>query len=141
MNPGHKRRAVIIEPHPVVRAVLEHILVREGYIVEALDEPATGEPAAGASGSPARPGPGPALLLVSLKVHDGLYVLQSREPAVALESFSRAEGCRIGEPELSAAATGMHAHLPRPFGAEDVLRAVRAVSGFDGRRRLPEGLR
>lgn len=124
---GDERRAVIVEPHPAVRAVIEHLLLREGYLVEVREESAANSPP---------PASGPALLLVSLQAHAGLYVLKSLEPAETLESLASG-----GETAFPAAATGMHAHLPRPFGVEDVLRAVRAVSGFDGRRKSTAGLR
>ena len=101
-------------------------MVREGYLVEAGENP----------GDYPTVEPGAALLLASLPTHDGLYVLETRDLARTLESLAR-----VGELELPAVATGMHAYLPRPFGVEDVLRAVRAVSGFDSRRRFTESPR
>ena len=98
-------------------------MVREGYLVETREK----------AGDYPRPGPGAALLLVSLRTDDGLYVLETGDLAGTLDMLAQ-----VGQQELSAAATGMHAYLPRPFGVEDVLRAVRAVSGFDGRRRFTE---
>ena len=108
-------RAVIVEPHPAVRAVLEYLLSREGYSVEGGGETPTAAP-------------GPALMLVA--AGDGLYVFESRDAAGAL-------GALHPEPSLEtfAGVGGIKAFVPKPFGAEDVLRVVRAVRGFDGRRR------
>ena len=106
-------------------------MAREGYLVEARED--TGGDGLGS-------GPGPVLLLASPRMYDGLYVLETRDLAETLRSLTG-----DGEPGLPAAAvaaaTGMYAYLPRPFGVEDVLRAVQAVSGFDGRRKFTEGPR
>jgi hypothetical protein len=42
-TPEKTPRAVIVEPHPAVRAVLEYLLAREGYAVEARGDIAAGE--------------------------------------------------------------------------------------------------
>lgn len=36
-------------------------------------------------------------------------------------------------------ADGIHAFVPKPFDASDVLRVIWAVSGFDSRKRSPSG--
>lgn len=107
-------RAVVFEPHPAVRVVLEYLLVREGFRVEARGE----APFAG---------PGPALMLVA--AGDGLYVFETRDAAATLEGLDPAPASPF------SGVTGIQAFVPKPFGAGDVLRVVRAVRGFDGRRR------
>jgi hypothetical protein len=112
---------VIREPHPAVRAVLEHLLLREGYAAEVCGENR------GAA-------PGPALLLAGAEDGSGLHVFRTRDVAGALPRLSgRAD--LPGRPGLEA--FGIHAFLPKPFGAADVLRVVWAVSGFDGRKKGP----
>jgi hypothetical protein len=112
-----KGRAVIFEPHPAVRVALEYLLSREGYSVDARGE----GPFAVA---------GPALMLVA--VEDGLYVFVSQDAAGTIEGLSP----RILSPlETLSEITGIRAFVPKPFGAGDVLRVVRMVKGFDGRRR------
>ncbi len=69
-------RAVIYEPHPAVRAVLEHLLLREGYAVEVCGE---GREAA----------PGPVLLLAGSEDGSGLYVFRTRDAAGILPRLSR----------------------------------------------------
>jgi hypothetical protein len=61
----------------------------------------------------------------------GLYVFESRDAAETLN------GPPLGaqSSEALSAVTGIRAFVPKPFGAEDVLRVVRIVRGFDGRRR------
>jgi hypothetical protein len=110
-------RAVIFEPHPAVRVVLEYLLAREGYSVEARGE----EPFAA---------PGPALMLVA--AGDGLYVFESGDAAATLEGLDSGTSSSL---ETLPGVTGIQAFVPKPFGAGDVLRVVRAVRGFDGRRR------
>lgn len=110
-------RAVIFEPHPAVRVVLEYLLAREGYSVEARGE----APFAA---------PGPALMLVA--AGDGLYVFESRDAAETLEGMESVVPSSL---ETLRGVTGIQAFVPKPFGAGDVLRVVRAVKGFDGRKR------
>lgn len=110
-------RAVIFEHHPAVRAVLEYLIAREGYSVEARGE----APFAA---------PGPALMLVA--AGDGLYVFESRDAASTLEDLDPGAASSL---ETLIGVRGIQAFVPKPFGAEDVLRVVRAVRGFDGRRR------
>ena len=113
-------RAVIVEPHPSVRAVLEYLLAREGYTVEARGE----APVAA---------PGPALLLVAAEDGSGLYVFESRNAAETLEGLPL--DVRTS-PETLSGVTGIQVFVPKPFGAGDVLRVVRAVRGFDERKRM-----
>ena len=108
-------RAVIFEPHPAVRAVLEYLLARDGYSVES-------------SGALAREGP--ALMLVA--AGDGLYVFESRDAAETLEALDPRVASSF---ETLCGVTGIQAFVPKPFGAGDVVRVVRVVRGFDARRR------
>ncbi|MGH3148129.1 MAG: hypothetical protein ACRDTR_20270 [Rubrobacter sp.] len=119
LEPRSASRALVVEPHPAVRAVLEYLLAREGYAVETF---ALGEPFVVA--------PGPALLLVAGD-DDGLYVFSSGDAARALGGFVSGRS-----PGNLSAATGIQAFLPKPFGIADVLRVVRVVDGFEGRRRV-----
>ena len=114
-------RAVISEPHPAVRAVLEHLLLREGYAVEVC-------------GEDRETAPGPVLLLVGAEDGSGLYVFRTRDAAGALARLSGGAGLPGGS---DLKAFGIHAFLPKPFGAADVLRIVWVVGGFDGRRKGP----
>ncbi len=109
-------RAVVREPHPAIRGALEYLLSRQGYDVEVAGVAAVE--------------PGPALVLVSAGDGGGLYVFECGDAAEILERAS-------GDDSLEAfsGVTGVRAFLPKPFGADDVLRVVRAVDGFDGRRR------
>lgn len=110
-------RAVILEPNPAARSVLEYLLVREGFRTEAHAEARFAEP-------------GPALLLMAAR--DGLYVVESRDAAATLAEMDAAT--RASSRDLEGIA-GLRAFLPKPFGARDVLRVVRAVNGSDGRDR------
>ncbi len=114
---------VIVESHPAVQAVLEHLLIREGYAVEACSE-----------ASEVAPGRTPVLLLMGVEDGDGLYVFQTREVAGVLAALTK-------DAELSGgaglAAFGIHAFVPKPFGMVDILRVVRAVGDFDGRKKGP----
>lgn len=121
LEPRDTSRALVVEPHPAVRAVLEYLLVREGYSVEAF---ATEEPFVVA--------PGPALLLVAAQDGGGLYVFLSEDASETLDGFAAGTGRSLVD--LSG-ATGIQAFVPKPFGVEDVLRVVRMVGGFEGRRR------
>ncbi len=112
---------MIYEPHPAVRAVLEHLLLREGYAVEVCGE---GREAAS----------GPALLLAGAEDGSGLYIFRTQDAAGALPRLSGGVDLP-GVPGLKA--FGIHAFLPKPFGAADVLRVVCAVGGFDGRKKGP----
>lgn len=116
-------RAVIWEPHPAVRAVLEHLLLREGYVVEVC-------------GDDREAAPGPALLLAGAEDGSGLHVFRTRDAAGALPRLSGGVGLP-GVPGLEA--FGIHVFLPKPFGSADVLRVVWAVGGFDGRKKGPRG--
>ena len=111
-----RARAVVREPHPAIRSVLEYLLSREGYAVEVV----VGTAAA----------PGPALALVSAGDGGGLYVFACGDAAEVVGPAP------AGDPlDAFPGASGIRAFLPKPFGAADVLRVVRAVDGFDGRRR------
>jgi hypothetical protein len=108
---------VIFESHLAVRVVLEYLLLREGYSVDSRGE----APFAVA---------GPAHVLVGDEA--GLYVFVSGNVVGTIKGL---------DPELSyspgtfAEVIGIRVFVPKPFGAGDVLRVVRAVRGFDGRRR------
>jgi len=117
-----------VEPHPAVRTVLEYLLSREGYAVEAV---ATEEPFVAA--------PGPALLLVAAGDGGGLHVFLTEDVSETLGGFV----ADIGKPPVAfSGATGIQAFLPKPFGVEDVLRVVGVVGGFEGRRRaFAEGMK
>jgi hypothetical protein len=68
------------------------------------------------------------LLLVGSE--DGLHVLEARDVAgLPGEDLLH---------RLILRADGIHAFVPKPFGASDVLRVVWAVSGFDSRKRSPQ---
>ena len=106
-------RAFVVEPQPAVRAVLEYLLVREGYAVETVAAVEAGLVT-----------PGPALLVLSDDDGRGLHVFESHD---ATKDLGRGT-LRDREP------TGILAYVPKPFGVADVLRVVRAVRRFDGRR-------
>ncbi len=114
-------RAVIREPHPAMRAVLKHLLLREGYAVEVC-------------GEDREAAPGPTLLLAGAEDGSGLYMFRTRDAAGALPRLSGGVDLP-GEPGLEA--FGIHAFLPKPFGSADVLRVVWAVGGIDGRKKGP----
>ena len=107
-----RRRAVIVARSPILSVALEHLLVREGYEV--------GAPEAFS---------GPVMLLAGAP-NGGFHVFETRDPAGAVAEISNGE--LRGAPSR---ATGVHAFLPEPFGAWDVVRVVRAVGGFDGRKK------
>lgn len=113
---------MIVEPNPAVRSVLEYLLVREGFRTEAHAE------ARFAVEGLAEPGP--ALLLVAAGDGGGLHVVESRDVAVTLAEMSTATRASPGDP---SGAAGIRAFLPKPFGASDVLRVVRAIGAFDRR--------
>ncbi len=128
-----RERAIIVEPHPAVQAVLEHLLLREGYLVEAF-----GKVSEASLGQTSVLAP-PVLLLVGAGNGDGLYVFRTRDVAAVLAVLD-------GEPEPSEAvlpagcnlsAFGIHAFVPKPFGIVDILRVVRAVGDFDERKKEP----
>lgn len=109
-----KPSAVIVESDPAVRAALEYLLVREGYAVEARDEaPQASER--------------PVLVLASDEEGHGLHVFKLHGAVTGVP--------RDGGSEAPPEATGIRAFVPKPFGALDVLRVVRAVSGFDVRKK------
>lgn len=107
-----------MEPHPTVRVVLEYLLTREGYAVKVGEAPF---PVA----------PGRALLLVAATDGGGLYAYVSDNAA---EARAEIEPGTAGSFENLSGTRGIEAFLPKPFGMEDVLRVVRLVDGFDGRR-------
>jgi len=107
-----------VEPHPTVRVVLEYLLVREGYAVEVGEVPF---PVA----------PGRALLLVAAADGSGLYAFVCENAADAPAAIEPGAGSSL---ENLSGTRGIEAFLPKPFGMEDVLRVVRLVDGFDGRR-------
>lgn len=115
---GTRRRAVILEDHPAIGAVLEHLLSREGYAVELLGEGSRAEP-------------GAALLLAGDAEHSGLHVFEVRDAPEALKRIFAGEPLK----DFALETGGIRAFVPVPFGSGDVLRVVRAVSGFDRRRR------
>ena len=121
LGPRNTSRALVVEPHPAVRTVLEYLLGREGYAVEVF---ATEEPFVAV--------PGPALLLVAAGDGGGLYVFLSEDVSETLGGFGPGAS---RSPLAFSGATGIQAFLPKPFGVEDVLRVVRVVGGFEGRRR------
>lgn len=103
-----------------MQAVLEHLLVCEGYEVW-RPRKALGKPL------------GPVLLLVGSE--DGLHVLETRDVAELLAEALPGEDLLY---QFITRADGIHAFVPKPFGASDVLRVVWAVSGFDSRKRSPK---
>ncbi|QIN77335.1 hypothetical protein GBA65_01075 [Rubrobacter marinus] len=113
------RRAVVAEPCPRLRAAIEQALRGEGYRVVDGGLPGGSE--------------GTVILLAG--DGDGLHVLEARDVAGALVDLCGGQGMPRG---VKSPALGIHAFLPRPFGAADVLRVARAVGGFDPRRRAPE---
>lgn len=113
------RQAVVAEECPRLRAAIEHALRGEGYRV--LD------------GEPAGSSKEPVVLLVG--AGDGLHVLEASDVAGALSELCDGSGPLRGE---RSPALGIHAFVPRPYGAADVVRVARTVCGFDRRRRAPE---
>ncbi len=75
--------------------------------------------------------PGPALLLVGDL--SGLHVFEALDAAGVLARILAGEAPK----DLAIEARGICAFVPIPFGSGDVLRVVRAVGVFDGRRRDP----
>lgn len=115
---GGTLRAVVVEPYLTVRVVLEYLLAREGYAVEAGEEPFS-------------VAPGRALLLVSATDGSGLYAFVSENAADTLAGLISGTGRSF---QTLSGTRGIEAFLPKPFGMEDVLRVVQVVDGFDGRR-------
>ena len=113
------RRAVVAEPHPRLRIAIEHALLGEGYRV--------------VDGEPFGDSEEPVILFAGSG--DGLHVFEARDVAGALADLGEGSGPLRGN---RSPALGVHAFVPRPFGVTDVLRAARAVGGFDRRRRAPE---
>lgn len=113
------RQAVVAEASPRLRAAIEHALRGEGYRV------VDGERVGGSEE--------PVILLVG--AGDGLHVFEARDVAGALSDLCESPGTLRGE---GSPALGIHAFVPRPYGAADILRVARAVCGFDRRRRAPE---
>ena len=121
-------RVVIVEPHPAVQAVLEeHLLIREGYAVETHVEVSVVAPAR-------KPGLTAVLFLVGVEDGESLYVFQMRDVAGALAALTEGVGLPGSVP---LPVFGIHAYTSRPFGILVILRVVRAVSGFDGRKKGP----
>lgn len=133
-------RAIIVELHPAVQAVLEHLLIREGYTVEAFG--GASEAAPGQLPFPTSP----VLLLVGAESGDGLYIFRTRDISGVLAALDG--GPEPPEGDLpngfNLSAFGIHAFVPKPFGILDILRVVHAVGDFDerkkgSRRRAMEG--
>ena len=117
--PNFVVRAVILEDHPAICVALEHLMNREGYAVELLQE---GHSTA----------PGPALLLTEAGDRSGLYVYKVRDVATTVEKLFEKEFLEVPH----AHTESIRAFVPIPFGSKDVLRVVRAVSEF-GLRESP----
>ena len=113
------RRAVVAETHPRLRAAIEHALRGEGYRVVDGELPCDSEE--------------PVILFAGIE--DGLHVFEARDVAAALTDLCGSSGPRRG---AGSPSLGIHAFVPKPFGAADVLRVARVVVGFDRRRRAPE---
>ena len=133
-------RAIIVEPHPAVQAVLEHLLLREGYEVEAFGEASEAAPGRTPEQGPRRLTTGsspPVLLLVGAGSGDGLYVFRTRNVAGVLDTLAGdAEPSEEAVPRVSNLSVfGIHAFVPKPFGISDILRVVRAVGDFDERKK------
>lgn len=124
-------RAILVEPHPAVQAVLEHLLIREGYTVEVFGEASEAAPEELPFPTP------PVLLLVGAESGDGLFVFRTRDVAGVLAALDGgpepSEGALSNGFNLSA--FGIHAFLPKPFGILDILRVVHAVGDFDERKK------
>ena len=73
---------------------------------------------------------GPALMLVGFE--DGLYVFVSQDAAGTIEGLNRGISSPLKRCPGSPASGPS---CQNPSGAGDVLRVVRTVRGFDGRRR------
>lgn len=137
-------QAIVVEPHPAVQAVLEHLLLREGYAVETFRE--TAEAASvqekPEQGSQQAYAPfSPVLLLVSAGSGEGLYVFRTRDVPGVVAALTDDTGFEIpgvvGAGRLDLPAFGIYAFVPKPFGIADILRVVRAISGFDERKKGP----
>jgi DNA-binding response OmpR family regulator len=120
VHEAQQGRAVIVERHPAVQAVLEHTLLQEGYAVKTYGEAAQ-----------VTPERAPVLLLVGAENGEGLYVFRTHDVSGVLATLS--EGANLSGSTLST--FGIHAFLPKPFGIVDILRIICAVAGFDGRKK------
>lgn len=116
-------RAVIVEPHSSVRAVLEYLLMKEGFSVEVWREV-----------PPATVQPGPALVLLAAEKLGGLCIFEVQDVSDALIDLSQDA---VLLQESLGRAEGIWSYIPKPFGVGDVLRVVRAVSSFDARKKSP----
>lgn len=106
---------MVAEPCHRSRAAIEQALLGEGYRLADGDATPSREP-----------------VLLFAGDDEGLHVLETRDVPAALAELPGGSG------SISAAlAPGIHAFVPRPFGAADVLRVARIVVGFDRRRRRP----
>ena len=113
------RQAVVAEPCPRLRAAIEHALRGEGYrLLEVENSGGMGE-----------------TVILLAGDRDGLHVLEARDVAGALMDLDESPGMLRGE---ESPALGIHAFVPRPFGAADILRVARTVGGFDPRCRPHE---
>lgn len=130
-RPGVPRdlyRAIIVEPNPAVGSVLEYLLAREGFLTEVHEEVRPAVESVQAGLADGRSGQESFLLFVA--AGDGLYIARSRDAVAALEETSRATRTPFAG---QSGATDIRAFVPKPFGARDVLWAVRTVSGSDER--------
>jgi len=128
-----RERAIIVEPHPAVQAVLEHLMLREGYLVEAFGKVSEASPGQTPVLAP------PVLLLVSAGGDDGLYVFRTRDVTgvlAALDGETKPSEI-VSSAGWDLSAFGIHAFVPKPFGIVDILRVVRAVGDFDERKKGP----
>jgi CheY-like chemotaxis protein len=125
------RSGDIVEPHPAVQAVLEHLLIREGYAVEAFGEASEAAPEQLLFPTL------PVLLLVGAENGDGLYVFRTRDVAGVLAALDGDSEPSEGDLsiEFNLSAFGIHAFVPKPFGILDIVQIVHEVGDFDERRK------
>lgn len=119
----------------------------DGRPVPGLDGSRTPEKtkASGPRALVVEPHPAMRVALEYLLSREGYRVESSAEapentsgPALVFLSGSDGHGLHVFEADGAAdvsSATGILAFVPKPFGAADVLRVARAVSGFDGRKK------
>jgi CheY-like chemotaxis protein len=140
---ARRERAVVVESQPAVQAVLEHALLREGYAVETFrgTAEAASEQAPEQGLQQAYVPISPVLVLVGAGSGEGLYVFRTRDVTGVMAALAGDAGLEtpgvVGVGRLSLPAFGIHAFVPKPFGITDVLRVVRAIGGFDERKKGP----